>query len=664
MEHTASGRPYLSHVDGLRAVAVLAVVLFHAEVPYFTGGFVGVDVFFVISGFLITRNILDDIDKGEFVLWKFYFSRLRRLGPALLFAILVTFALGFLIFSPLYFADLGKTTINALLSLSNIFFWQDADYFAIDSRYVALLHTWSLSVEEQFYAVWPLFLLAFTGAATRNYLVPALIAVGGISLIAAVWVVSVDPGAGFYLMPFRMFEFGLGAACIWLLRYRELGPLQKEVLAVAGLAAIAAAVVLFDSTTPFPSYNALLPAIGTVLLIVYGSSRFTGTLLRSRLAVGFGLISYSLYLFHWPLLVYGRYLKLDALSAAETALAIMIAILLSVFTYFAVEQPFRKLHLWRIQIRPVAFVVGCLSVTLLGTFLGAHAWGGNGWKFRLDREERTLIRNLARDLRSPCRIPSLELDNAGFQCEFGARRRPGDQVDVMLLGDSHARHWLPGLNRLLLKAGLSGAMSMGGGSMPFVIGRSMNAERFYFDFSGTYAHVRKNPPPLVILAGRWAVPAFVRMPEGGEIWFGLDGFRRETPESSRKALFVAANQTLKELETLGSRVLVLGQVPYAGVDQLDCRTRPKFLSFLHREALCVGITSEKVLMRDRVMAEFFEGAAKRHANTRYVPIAPRMCQGRHCTKVVDGTVLYGDDDHLSYQGSVYLAETFLADYLK
>ncbi len=660
-EALVPARQYRPEIDGLRAIAVLSVVLFHAELTVFSGGFVGVDVFFVISGYLISRNILEDIEAKRFTLRSFYVSRFKRLLPAFLFAILLTFILGALILSPSHFLELGKTTVNATLSLSNIHFWQDADYFAIDSQYVPLLHTWSLSVEEQFYAIWPLFLLACLTYASRRVLLWLLFAIGAASLAAAVWVFDVDRTAGFYLMPFRMFEFCIGALCLWFERRKTQSVAVAESSVLLGYFAIAISVFTFDQSTPFPSYYALLPCIGTALIIVYGGARFSGAPLRTSLAVGIGLISYSLYLFHWPFLVYAKYIKFGPLTPAETSAAIALAVGVSIFSFYVVERPFRRLSLFGSAIRPTSFIIGTLSVALFAVTLGGHVWGGKGWKFRVDRPARVLLWHASFDVSSPCRAPSEALKPIGVQCLIGAPTQD-NKPDVFLLGDSHVEHWIPGLDAYFAQKNLSAAWAGKSAALPFVIGRSMRTwGPGDYSYDKVFEYIRQSKPKLVVLGSRWGAYAHASRPDGAAIWYELDEPGNATPEASQKAMARAASETFKFLERIGTKVVFLGQVPLAGYDVIACLTRPKLLPFAKGDRTCNGFSADWVNSRDRLAKNLFTPLTEAHDNVTYVDIANVLCDESVCHKTRDGTVLYRDDDHLSFKGSILLTQQNLAE---
>lgn len=388
----SSASVYRPDIDGLRSVAVVPVVLYHAGVAWMPGGFVGVDVFFVISGFLITSILLSELDSGKLSIAKFYERRVRRILPALFVVMAATLGMGWLWMSPGQFLDLSGATLSVILFSSNVLFWRQTDYFAPASEENPLLHTWSLSVEEQFYLFFPLLLAA--AWRLKKEAVFWLIAAATIaSLCLSEWASRQMPVANFYLLPFRSWELGAGVLCAFLCRYREVTP--SNILAFLGLAAIVSSILLFDESTRFPSLYAAVPVIGTCLLLVYGgAATATGRLLSMPLLVGIGLVSYSAYLWHQPLFAIARIrdavghpppLVLSALVAATFVLAFL--------TWKFVEQPFRKGGRFSLLPRRALFVGAMLaSVPFLAIGLGGLQTAGfrDIWLARHPQSNQTL----------------------------------------------------------------------------------------------------------------------------------------------------------------------------------------------------------------------------------------------------------------------------------
>ncbi len=268
---------YRPDIDGLRAIAVLSVLLFHAGFEDFGGGFVGVDIFFVISGFLITRLILTDLDRDRFSFVQFYGRRMRRLFPAFFVAVFACFVLSVLLFLPEDLDRVGKSTVFASFSAANFLFWGEAGYFDSDALTKPLLHTWSLSVEEQFYLLWPATLVVLNRFGGERVTLAVLTITSVLSLVIAERWLQVDAPGAFFLLPSRIVEFGIGALMVWAVRRQPRNELSFEPIFAAGIAAVMHSVLTYSEDTLFPGLTALVPRIGSALLIYAGGARYLGT---------------------------------------------------------------------------------------------------------------------------------------------------------------------------------------------------------------------------------------------------------------------------------------------------------------------------------------------------------------------------------------------------
>jgi len=440
---------YRPDVDGLRALAVLFVVFFHFGVEAFSGGFVGVDVFFVISGFLITRLILESISVNSFTYSGFYLRRARRLLPALLFTIIASFAMGTVLFSPQHLERLGGSALHGVLSISNFYFWSESGYFDAESRVKPLLHLWSLSVEEQFYFIWPatLVLLSRTGI-SRTALVAVLAVLGLASWAFAEWCLRIDPPAAFYMLPSRIVEFCMGAVMVPLAGLRAPNWLREAAL-LCGLFLIACAAVSFTEQTPFPGSSALIPCLGTSLAIFGGPSRITGAVLRSRPLVFTGLISYSLYLCHWPIFVFYAYATdAEALGNLQVLYLTVLAYIVAILMYRFVERPFRFARRGpQSALASTQFALGGALVALLTAYVCANAWANQGWFWRFGNAgELAEVFDLDRLREETIEYNNTHINAATFTFAGSPKR-------ILVVGDSHARDVSNGLDQALAGRG-------------------------------------------------------------------------------------------------------------------------------------------------------------------------------------------------------------------
>jgi len=425
-------------IEGLRALAVLSVLAFHHNwAPFFAGGFVGVDVFLVISGYLITKNIFVRADAGVFSFADFYVRRIRRLFPAHFFTIAITLAAGVFISSPGDLQHIGESAVASVFSVSNFYFWTQSGYFDSAAIQKPFLHTWTLSVEEQFYLIWPVVVVLMVRY-WRNYrhAVMALAALGVVSTFGAEMAIGRDPSEAFYLMPYRMGEFALGAMCAWLPE-RKMSALIDNLMVLSGLMLIFFAVFRFTETTRFPGITALVPCLGTAMVIHFGkNSRIAVPLLANRAAVGIGRISYSLYLIHWPLYVFFRQIYGGEPGPGEGLVISSVSMIIAMVMYKYIEQPFRfRNESTKSVISTPGFIKLFAALTLCLVVISTVIWTGDGlaWRFpdnlaRFAKEAESEKKARFSLYRDRCLVK-----NNGV-CDEPVQGR----VNVLIIGDSHA----------------------------------------------------------------------------------------------------------------------------------------------------------------------------------------------------------------------------------
>jgi len=425
---------YRAAIDGLRAVAVILVLLFHARVPFFSGGYIGVDVFFVISGYLITGLIHQEHVAGGFTLLGFYERRMRRIFPALFLVVLSTFAIGAIVMIPPDLSRLGSSIVAATLFVSNFYFWERGlNYLRDAPEFEPLLHTWSLAIEEQFYLFFPIFVLLMLRFFKRLSFIFMVAALSSFAI--SVYLTSARPHAAFYLTPSRAWELLLGS---WLavtdvrnlIPRRIVPPLQ-----FAGLIMIVGPTLSFDVLTPFPGFAALIPCLGTVLIVAWcdQDSRLIKGLSHPTL-VWLGLISYPLYLWHWPSLVLTRFALLRELHVYEIAALYVLAGVLAAATWQFVEKPFRARN-GLISARRV-FVLGA-GVSCLALAIGGGLRATEVWSTPPTRVAQILA--AAKDyapLLGACHNWDRKSAEQFSNCIIGTKHRL--EIDFALWGDSHA----------------------------------------------------------------------------------------------------------------------------------------------------------------------------------------------------------------------------------
>ncbi|WP_342077694.1 acyltransferase [Yoonia sp. SS1-5] len=425
---------YRTEVDGLRAVAVISVILFHAGFATFSGGFVGVDVFFVISGYLITGIILTDLSRGEFSLWHFYCRRARRILPALTVVVLACIPLAWLWMLPEPLENFGQSVVATFLSANNLLLTLTSGYWDLEAEFKPLLHTWSLAVEEQFYLLFPLVLIiCWPRLKLRSVYIVALICLA--SFAACLVFYSSAPTGTFYLLHSRAWELGIGALGAFWERSRPVR--GNDRLALAGLTAIALSVLWFDETTPFPSAYTLIPVGGTLLVLMFGRrGGHVARLLQMRVLVGIGLISYSLYLWHQPVFAFARINSYEEPSGLLYAALILLCLILSVLTWRFVERPFRDP-----QKTSGIFVGGTLiGASLAGVVAGIALHLQQGYPARIFQTRPDLVAGMHMAYNENIR----QLQLAHFP-------KPPRGRNVLVLGNSQGRDFA----NILLESGLT-----------------------------------------------------------------------------------------------------------------------------------------------------------------------------------------------------------------
>lgn len=417
---------YRPEIDGLRAIAVIPVVLFHAGFDLFSGGFVGVDVFFVISGYLITTILIDEIENKKFSIIDFYERRARRILPALFLVVLACVPFAWLWMQPRQMNDFFQSIVAVSVFASNILFWQENDYFAPAAEEKPLLHTWSLAVEEQYYLLFPIVLL-FVWRFGKSKASWAIVFLSVISFALCEWGSRAEPTANFYLAPTRAWELFAGSLAAFVVQKR--GVQNKGLLSTAGLLAVVFGVFAYDKTTPFPSAYTLVPVLGVVLLIIFsGKDTVTTKLLSNRALVGIGLISYSFYLWHQPLFAFARIQSLEEPTGELMGLLALLALGLAFGTWKYLEKPFRN-HC----------VVGkrglfSFSLAMLTLFAG---FGLFSLSYNLANKRPTLYedsiveREKQRRFHAKQEICNLKTWEKCNEPEKG-------KVNVLVIGDSHA----------------------------------------------------------------------------------------------------------------------------------------------------------------------------------------------------------------------------------
>jgi peptidoglycan/LPS O-acetylase OafA/YrhL len=640
---------YRAEVDGLRAISVALVVLFHLAGASVPGGFVGVDVFFVISGYLISRILLAAMAAGTFSLRWFYERRMRRIIPALFAILAFCLVAGYVLLTPGDYRQFARSALYALAGVSNVYFLDNTGYFDGGAEFMPLLHTWSLGVEEQFYLFWPLFLFAclrLSGGRARGPLI-GVICVIAASLALDHWTLTLAPKAAFYLPHTRGFELAAGALVAMLptgragAAWRWLG----EAMPIVGLGLIVWSALTLSSRAPYPGWEALYPVLGAVLVLWQGQhGRLARRLLSVPPMVFIGKISYSLYLWHWPLLVFWRHYTNGAALTQSAAVGIAVCSLLAAWLSFVfIEQPFRRPRFARRAVFATA-AAAAMTLALAATTI---VWM-QGFADRIAVDftalgDRKLTWNWPCPQDVQLDLPPAGEPNVRHSCVLGAEWGSA-QLHAVLWGDSNAQHLMPLFD---VAGGQANAAIVAASGCPPVIHRTI-VKRYLSFVPPEYneqcsrhrdAIVRflrtSSDIQLVILASAWSM-----LPD--EL-YDTDPDHRSS-EGGFRLLRAGLDSVLAEIATDGRRVVLFADVPFVPLkDPAACgfglprRGCGADLDRRVRQFLDANQMATHDLLRETAAA---------HANVIFYAPEDYLCDPQRCRLAVEGEFLYQDATHL------------------
>ncbi|MXO84915.1 acyltransferase family protein [Altererythrobacter aurantiacus] len=630
-------RPFRDDVQGLRGIAVLLVVLYHAGVPGLSGGFVGVDVFFVISGFLITPILYDEVlREGRIDFLNFMARRIRRLLPAMIVVLIFTGLAGLLIYSPYQHSELANTVLSCAVYASNLLFvWRQTDYLADNLSESPLLHTWSLSVEEQFYFIWPLTIFAFAriGRRTQKGVYFAVISgiglAGALSFASSVWLTDTYQSFAFFMMPTRIWEFAAGGAAALSTRLFSIygGNRWLSLASFAALVILLATASIFDEQTLFPGTAAAIPVIATTVLLALGSWTNDGPMTRALKVKPLsyvGTISYSFYLWHWPIL-----LLADELGTGEHIIErlflVAISFIVAIISYHCIENPVR--HSRVLSSKPLRSISMLVVFSCVG-IVAALTWrlAAEGWKMQPDQKVYAAAAVQNTTLRDAGCVADF-YERAVRPCRFGTQN--GSRT-IVLLGDSHAAQWFTPIREIAERRGWKLITLVKVACPPAHVS-------FYYQSLGrryreceqwrgaALQYISELAPELVVVTGSLA--------------YAVD------PEAWR----TGTGQLFDELTASGSHVLQLRDNPRPGFDVVACLSQASWGAEWRRS---LGLPPQDcrferagTLNTERYKGEYSEIAARRLVTG--LDLTDRICPGSICPVERSGQVIYRDTNHLT-----------------
>jgi peptidoglycan/LPS O-acetylase OafA/YrhL len=659
---------YRPDIDGLRAVAILAVVLFHASRDTFSGGFVGVDIFFVISGFLISSIIFKGLQRDTFRFFDFYSRRIKRIFPALIVVLAAAYVFGWFALLADEFQQLGKHMAASTGFIQNFTLWKEAGYFDKHSELKPLMHLWSLAIEEQFYVIYPL--LVWAVWRLKLNVVAVLITLGLISFGMNIYEIGRDPVSGFFLPQNRFWELFAGSilAHLQMFRHQQWPVLQKgrafirgklphylpllpqkvidNISATLGLLLISISVFSFQNGDLYPGWWALLPVTGAVLLIRAGAGAWINrTLLANRFMIFIGLISYPLYLWHWPIFSFARIIEFDAPSVQIRTIGMALSFLLAWLTYELIEKPLRfgGTTYWRI-------VILTALLAILGG-LGYYTSKNGGLDFRHPAIEQE--------------VAQFQWDETPFSGEGACKKLApmtlpsnaacvgNKSASVYVIGDSHANSLAPGLNA----AGVDALVINGSACLP-LLGVAQES-KVCRDIIGQVLEYFQHDTHVTTVILTFRGPLYLYGRGFNERIRVKISSSDDPSRSSIDTFRYSLAATLDALSRSGKKTILVLDQAELGFDPRSCiNSRPLWLTGHEIRETC-AVPRTDFDKRNNEYRHMIQEVVKDRPDVKVFDTAQQFCDANWCWAMKDGEVLYRDDDHLSIAGSIFVAKRLI-----
>ena len=645
---------YRAEIDGLRTLAVIPVILFHAEINLFSGGFIGVDIFFVISGYLITTILINDISNNNFNLINFYERRARRILPALFFVMLVCIPFALIFMLPSLMVEFSKSLIAVPLFISNILFWKNSGYFDAAFDEVPLLHTWSLAVEEQYYLLFPLFLLLTWRFGKKNVLILVTM-LALFSLVLSELSSQNMPGANFYLLPTRIWELLVGSIAALILIKREVK--SNNFYSIIGLSLILFSIFNYDKNTPFPSIYTLVPVLGTALLIIYANKKtLVAKILSTKMFVGIGVISYSAYLWHQPVFVFFSFgLEKDSNNFIKILLLTFIFIL-AFFSWKYIEQPFRKKS--KLLSKQFFLIFGIISIFIIT--VGTFGIFSNGFSaYTLNQSENKLVKSLKRSVEKNCKKSINECIKIS-----------SENKSVLLLGDSNAYHFSTSLKNVSEQRDLNYIQLTKGGCLPLSNFYRLDTSDHFNEICNVFNNKiitefsdLNHKVDIIVVSAAWLeyldgnknllLQFSEQSIKKNEVKLSENG-HDEIPNDKKIKLFEKyLFEILSLLSDKSNFLIVVGPLP------------PTIVNFKKKS---------NVLNPDNLPYSFYDKYSENFKNIinklnkqisfKYIDLSNYICDVEYCYTTKNGRYIYGDGSHLSKHGQNQIMKPLFEQLIK
>lgn len=642
---------YRPEIDGIRAIAVLAVIFFHAGFSTFSGGYIGVDIFFVISGYLITSIISKDLEHSRFSLVTFYERRARRILPALFLVVLLTIAAAYFCLLPPQMLEFSKSIGAVALFVSNVLFWRTSGYFDSTAGEKPLLHTWSLGVEEQFYIFFPL-ILFFLWKHRKNFLVPGIVLIAFGSLAVSQWLSQGHAMANFFLIPSRAWELMIGALAALIFKHKEdLSSGAKNALSALGFLMMVLPIFMFTDATPTPSVLALPPTLGTALLLAFSQKTAVGRLLSLKALVAVGLLSYSAYLWHQPIFAMVRARSLQEPTHLESTLLIALTVLLSYLSWRFVEAPFRNTGKFS---RNTVFAYASVgTIMLLGfSFLGTR---DNGLQFRVDSHTNAILD--ARDILSdPChsQFSTSDIQNNKY-CRLGLKDR---DPTLVILGDSLAGSMLMAVDDWATKQHIAVAAVTDGWCAPLLDfgSQSANPKCRSLQNASLEKFASSASVNTVVLMAEWANYTEGQRWNSHLVAYTDGESKSATPQENPAVFSRALARTVEFLHQHGKRIVIVKSVPEF---EFEIKTALAKIAFFKLDSKTLHpTTGADYKERNRNVLEIF---ARLPGPVTFLDPYPLFCESAVKPCAIhnsEGIPYFSDGAHLTKDGAKFALQIF------
>jgi peptidoglycan/LPS O-acetylase OafA/YrhL len=648
---------YRPEIDGLRTIAVMLVILHHLGWAALPGGYVGVDVFFVISGYLITAILFAEIRSGEFSVARFYKRRIIRLAPAYFLVLVVASVAAMFFMLPAEILNYAQSVIYSTFFMANFFMWKEVGgYFGAQSDFVPLLHLWSLAVEEQFYIFWPLILFAAYRLLGRRSVLPLVLTVIVVGIAISEWGVQNYRAAAYYLLPTRFFELMVGALLAVVPRFGRPMPVIRELLGITGLALILYAATSYSTEALFPGYAAVVPCIGAALIIYFAQQGqgFVGKFLSLSPMVSVGRISYPAYLWHWPIIAFLNLhlIKIDLIVGTFTLAA---TLLLSWLTYRYAELPFQRMNALRLpSVLGVGFAAPAVVVLCFGVALKYNDGFPSRFPDSLNLKSAAL-QSFSNKIRGRCNEGPVDTPLPAEDCILGSPDR--QQVDILLIGDSHANHFTGMIDVMAKDAGLRGyditqsnTIYLPGVKRFYLQdGKVIEHENFLKRNNALQSIIENGAFKYVVLGARFA--SYLKEVD----YFYLV----ENPSMQGVRVFqTQLEQAIVGIAKSGAiPVFVKGNPTYSSNIQ-DCTLNNQRFNLKNKCQMHI----DEFNSGHHEWSAILEKLAEKYPSIVIIDPAKVVCDTSRCVTELNGVPLYRDGDHLNHLGSKLMGQMYVRKF--